>query len=137
MTEQTPADAASSTSPAPDEAVDPAPTTKRKPVFAVLWTVLAVVVAGIAFVGFRMATADDGTHGVTVGQCVAADGSDDFKQVDCGSSASLGTVTFIATDAETSEEASLSLCDKHGADSAYTASDVDGGTGTVVCVAGK
>ncbi len=87
--------------------------------------------------GLAAVLADDPTHGVTAGQCVAADGSDDFKPVDCGSADSLGKVTFVAEDAETSEKAALDLCAQHGSDSAYTAADTTGGKGTVVCVTGR
>ena len=71
---------------------------KRKKILSALGTVALLLVAKF---GLAAVFADDPTHGVAVGQCVAADGSDDFKQVDCGSSDSLGKVTFVAKDAET------------------------------------
>lgn len=91
----------------------------------------------MALAGVKVAMSDDGSHGIEVGQCVAADGSDDFKKVDCSSSESVGKVTFVAKDAKTTEDAALGLCDKHGADSAYTSATSDGADGVVVCVAGK
>jgi hypothetical protein len=75
--------------------------------------------------------------GIQVGQCVAEKGSDDLEQVDCSSPDSVGTVTFVSTDASTSENAALDLCDKHAADTAYTSALSDGGQGAVICVAGK
>ena len=89
----------------------------------------------LAVFAFRAFTADDGTHGIKAGECVAAVGSDDFKKVDCGDSSSLGKVTFIQTDAATDESSALSLCEKHDAQGAFTSSTSDGGKGTVVCVA--
>ena len=97
----------------------------------------ATLLAGAAVLGVRLATADDGTHGIQVGQCVAERGSDDFEQVDCSSTDSVGKVTFMATDSKTSEDAALDLCDQHGADTAYTSASTDGGDGTVICVASK
>jgi hypothetical protein len=94
-----------------------------------------VLLAVVVFFGFRVFTSDDGTHGVQVGDCIAAEGTDDFTKVDCTGSDVLGTVTFIQKDTSTTESAALALCDKHGAQGAFTSADVDGGTGTVLCVA--
>jgi len=130
-------DAPASTAPtAAPTAPAPAPEQGRSKSKRIFAAVGAVAVALALKFGLAAVLADDPTHGVTVGQCVAADGSDDFKPVDCGSADSLGKVTFVAKDAETSEKAALDLCEKHGSDSAYTAADTTGGTGTVVCVTG-
>ncbi|GAB3877335.1 hypothetical protein [Terrabacter terrigena] len=89
----------------------------------------------IALFAFRAFTADDGTHGIKTGECVAAVGTDDFKKVDCADSTSLGTVTFIQADTATDQTSALSLCEKHGAQGAFTSVVGDGGRGTIVCVA--
>jgi len=89
----------------------------------------------IAFFAFRAFTADDGTHGIKAGECVAAVGTDDFKKVDCTDSTSLGTVTFIQTDTATDESSAMTLCEKHDAQGAFTSAASEGGKGTVVCVA--
>ena len=62
-------------------------------------------------------------------------GSNDFKKVDCSDATALGKVTFIQTDAATDEATALSLCDKHGAQGAFTSSESEGSKGTVICVA--
>ena len=67
----------------------------------------SVLLAILAFFLFRAFTADDGTHGIQTGQCVAAVGSDDFKKVDCKDSTSLGSVTYIETNVPTEETAAL------------------------------
>jgi hypothetical protein len=131
-------DAAGSTAPTtPTTPTTTAPAQGRSKGKRILAAAGAVAVALALKFGLAAVLADDPTHGVTAGQCVAADGSDDFKPVDCGSADSLGKVTFVATDAETSEKAALALCAAHGSDSAYTAADTTGGTGTVVCVTGR
>ena len=95
----------------------------------------SVLFAILAFFLFRAFTADDGTHGIQTGQCVAAVGSDDFKKVDCKDSTSLGSVTYIETNVPTEETAALRLCSTHGARGAFTSADSSGGTGTAICVA--
>ena len=113
-------------------AATPAPQSKRK---QLLRSIGGAALAFVVFFGFRALTADDGTHGIKVGECLAPVGSDDFKKVDCASSEAKGKVTFIATDASTTTQASLDLCAKHGAESAFTSADVENGDGTVICVA--
>ena len=93
------------------------------------------LLAILAFFLFRAFTADDGTHGVQTGQCVAAVGSDDFKRVDCTDPSSLGSVTFIDRSALTDDGAARRLCSAHGARGAFTSAASSGGTGTVICVA--
>jgi len=88
-----------------------------------------------ALLVFRALTADDGTHGIKAGECVAAVGSDDFQTVECSDPASLGTVTFVQTDTATDAAAVRALCLRHGASNAlHRAGEVDG-IGTVVCFA--
>src|SRR6476620_821253 len=93
------------------------------------------LLAMLAFLLFRAFTADDGTHGIQTGQCVAAVGSDDFKKVDCKDSTSLGSVSYIEKHVSTEGSAALLLCSTHGARGAFTSADSSGGTGTVICVA--
>jgi hypothetical protein len=93
----------------------------------------AVLVAAVLF-GLRAVTADDGTHGIEVGQCVAQDGDNDFKKADCGAPDAVGKVTYIEKDTATTETAALALCKRHGADGAFVSAESDGGNGTVVCV---
>jgi hypothetical protein len=93
------------------------------------------LLAMLAFFLFRAFTADDGTHDIQTGQCVAAVGSDDFKKVDCKDSTSLGSVTYIEKDVSTEETAALRLCSAHDARGAFTSAASSGGTGTVICVA--
>jgi hypothetical protein len=93
------------------------------------------LLAMFAFFVFRGLTADDGTHGIQTGQCVAAVGSNDLKQVGCTDSTSLGSVTYLEKDVSTQETAALRLCSSHGARGAFTSADSAGGTGTVICVA--
>jgi hypothetical protein len=94
----------------------------------------ALVVFALVF-AFRAFTSDDGTHGIKVGECVAAVGSDDFKKVDCTASDAVGKVTFIQTDTSTTRAASIELCSKHAADSAFVSAEVTDGQGAVICVA--
>ena len=89
----------------------------------------------LAFFTFRALTADDGTHGIKTGECIASVGTDDFKKVDCGDSTSLGSVTFIEKNAPTDETSALALCAKHEAANAFTSATSDGGAGTIICVA--
>jgi len=89
----------------------------------------------LAFFLFRALTADDGTHGIKIGECIASVGTDDFKKVDCGDSTSLGSVTFVEKNAPTDETSSLALCAKHGATNAFTSATSEGGAGTIICVA--
>jgi len=89
----------------------------------------------LAFFLFRALTADDGTHGIKTGECIASVGTDDFKKVDCGDSTSLGSVTFIEKNAPTDETSALALCAKHDAGNAFTSATSDGGAGTIICVA--
>ena len=89
----------------------------------------------LAFFLFRAFTADDGTHGVKTGECIASVGTDDFKKVDCGDPTSLGAVTFVEENAPTDDTSALALCAKHGAANAFTSATSDGGAGTIICVA--
>jgi hypothetical protein len=89
----------------------------------------------LAFFLFRALTADDGTHGIKTGECIASVGTDDFKKVDCGDSTSLGSVTFIEKNAPTDQTSALALCAKHDAANAFTSATSDGGAGTIICVA--
>ena len=134
----TPATPTVPSTPAGDSPETTAPTEKspRKGA-AVAKKVGAALLAGAAVLGVRLATADDGTHGIQVGQCVADKGSQDFEQVDCSASNSAGKVTFVATDVKTAEKEALDLCDQHGADTAYTSATSEGGEGAVICVASK
>ncbi|GAA2489953.1 hypothetical protein [Terrabacter carboxydivorans] len=93
------------------------------------------LVAILAFLLVRALTADDGTHGIRTGQCVAAVGTNDFRTVDCGDASSLGSVTYIEKNVPTDEAAALRLCSAHGAQGAFTSADAAGGAGTVICVA--
>ncbi|GAA2744566.1 hypothetical protein GCM10009868_22710 [Terrabacter aerolatus] len=93
------------------------------------------LVAILAFLLFRALTADDGTHGIRTGECVAAVGADDFSKVDCADPTSLGRVTFIETNVPTDQASALRLCSAHGAQGAFTSADSAGGAGTVICVA--
>ena len=94
-----------------------------------------LLLAILAFFLFRALTADDGTHGIKTGECIASVGTDDFKKVDCGDPTSLGSVTFIEKNAPTDETSALALCSKHGAENAFTSATSDGGAGTIICVA--
>ena len=149
MTDRTP-DPASAPAPAPapasgvDAGPSPVPETqppaaqpsgKASSRLAGLKRFGSVIFAILAFFVFRALTADDGTHGIQNGQCVAAVGSDDFKKVDCTDSTSLGSVTYIEKNVSTEETAALRLCSAHGAKGAFTSADSSGGTGTVICVA--
>ncbi|MFM6847616.1 MAG: hypothetical protein ACKOVB_00740 [Terrabacter sp.] len=122
---------------APPAGATPPPATPAQPSkrAALLKRFGGAFLAILAVFAFRAFTADDGTHGIKAGECVAAVGSDDFKKVDCADSTSLGKVTFIQTDSATDESSALSLCEKHDAQGAFTSSTSDGGKGTVVCVA--
>ncbi|WP_256792712.1 hypothetical protein [Terrabacter sp. Ter38] len=91
----------------------------------------------LAFFLFRALTADDGTHGIKTGECIASVGTDDFKKVDCGDSTSLGSVTFVEKNAPTDETSALALCAKHDATNAFTSATSDGGAGTIICVADR
>lgn len=93
------------------------------------------LVAILAFFLFRAVTADDGTHGIRTGQCIAAVGSEDFTKVDCGDQTSVGSVTFIERNVRTDQTAALRLCSAHDAQGAFTSADSAGGAGTVICVA--
>ncbi|KRF40515.1 hypothetical protein [Terrabacter sp. Soil810] len=93
------------------------------------------LLAILVFFLFRAFTADDGTHGIKTGECIASVGTDDFKKVDCGDSTSLGSVTFVEKNAPTDETSALALCSKHGAANAFTSATSDGGAGTIICVA--
>ena len=89
----------------------------------------------LALLVFRALTADDGTHGIKAGECVAAVGSYDFRTVECSDPASVGTVTFVQTDTATDAASVRALCLRHGASSSFrSAGEVDG-IGTVVCFA--
>ena len=89
----------------------------------------------LVFFLFRALTADDGTHGVGVGECVAAAGTDDFRAVDCSDPGAVGTVTFLDRNTPTDPASARRLCAAHGAQGAFTSATSDGGAGTVICVA--
>ncbi len=146
MSEQPTPDASSSTPPA--QTVPTAPTAPAAPPVppaaaqatgkrtALLKRIGGAAIALVLVFTVRTLTADDGTHDIKVGECVAAVGSDDFTKTDCSSSDALGTVTFIDTDAaDTGESAALALCEKHGAQGAFTSASTSGGHGAVICVA--
>jgi hypothetical protein len=117
-----------------------APAQAKKPASPrrqLLKSIGGLIVAFAVVVGFRALTADDGTHGIKVGECVAPQGSDDFKKVDCTAPDAVGTVTFIDTSTATDTAAVRDLCAKHGAASAFTSAEVENGDGTVVCVADR
>jgi hypothetical protein len=111
----------------------PAPTTPRR--LSGLKRFGGFLLAILVFFLFRALTADDGTHGIKTGECIASVGTDDFKKVDCGDSTSLGSVTFVEKNAPTDETSALALCSKHGAANAFTSATSDGGAGTIICVA--
>jgi len=94
------------------------------------------LLAILAFLLFRAFTADDGTHGLSTGQCIATAPSDDFRTVDCSDATSLGTVTFIARNAPTDQSSAMRICSQHGGQRAVTTASSAGGTGTVICIAG-
>jgi hypothetical protein len=88
-----------------------------------------------AFLLFRALTADDGTHGIEAGQCIAPAGTEDFARVDCADPTSLGVVTFVDRNVPTDEASALRLCSSHGASEAFRSATSEGGGGTVVCLA--
>jgi hypothetical protein len=117
----------------PTQSAQPAPTTPGR--LSGLKRFGVFLLAILAFFLFRALTADDGTHGIKTGECIASVGTDDFKKVDCGDSTSLGSVTFVEKNAPTDETSALALCSKHGAANAFTSATSDGGAGTIICVA--
>lgn len=148
MSEQTPQPTSPPTSPPSEQPIEQfdeqprgqgtaqatEPTKPASPRKDLLKRIGGALLAIVVFFGFRALTADDGTHGIKVGECIAAEGSDDFKKVDCTASDRLGTVTFIQKDTSTTDSAALALCDKHGAQGAFASAEVEGGTGTVICI---
>jgi hypothetical protein len=94
-----------------------------------------LLVAILAFLLFRALTADDGTHGVRSGQCVATVEGGDFSVVDCGDSTAVGVVTLVQRNVFTDPASVKALCARHGALRGFTSATSDGGAGTVICVA--
>ena len=119
--------------PFPDAAeIDPA--SARQGRLSELRRLAPVLAAILAFLLFRAITADDGTHGVAAGDCIAAIGSDEVTKVDCGDRGSLGIVTFVQKNAPTDQSSALRICSRHDAQRAFTTATSDGGIGTVICV---
>ena len=135
MPDQTTSDPVEPDAAQPATQLDEQPSAQPSPRKQLLKRIGGAVLALVVFLGFRTMTADDGTHGIKVGECVATEGSNDFKKVDCAAPEAVGKVTFIATDTATTDAAALDVCEKHGAAGAFTSAEVENGEGTVVCVA--